>query len=150
MILCGVVISVVRHEKYNNDKTQGLSDKTMCVRIKIEDLAANAILELFMRAEKKGVRFDDLRRYGDCVVKILEESGEDAILMYSRESRQRLFSDYSAFFEPIPGNDGWDGIRLRDGVAPESLWYFRLRITARMLQAFCDNKAYEELIRFAA
>lgn len=127
----------------------------MCLRIGLEDLAANALIELLEREEKREVLFEDLRRYGDFVVRFLEHpksgKGEDVVLVYARDARQMLFSDYSAYFEPIVSDGINVGIRLRAWVGSSDLWSkFRARIPVRIMCAFMDDVAFNVLMRRAA
>lgn len=93
----------------------------MCMYIGIEDLAANALIGILARTpqkdgELKFVRFATLLDYGMAVIKKLKkDSGEEATLIYNRESNSMLFTDYSDFFERHTDDDGYDGIQLKKG-----------------------------------
>lgn len=55
----------------------------MCFYIGIEDLAANALIEILTKnSEKRFVSYEELENYGAEVVKFLCEKGEKAILFY--------------------------------------------------------------------
>ncbi len=100
----------------------------MCMYIGIEDLAANALIGILSRKHKnsempKFVRFATLIDYGMAVIdKLKKDSGEDAILIYNRESNSMLFLDYSDFFERHTDDDGYDGIQLREGKTVQDLF----------------------------
>lgn len=52
----------------------------MCFYIGIEDLAANALIEILTKnSEKRFVSYEELENYGAEVVKFLCEKGEKAI-----------------------------------------------------------------------
>lgn len=93
----------------------------MCMYIGIEDLAANALIGILASMPQKDgklkfVRFATLLDYGMAVIKKLKkDSGEDATLIYDRESNSMLFTDYSDFFERHTDDDGYDGIQLKKG-----------------------------------
>lgn len=93
----------------------------MSMYIGIEDLAANALIGILASMPQKGgklkfVRFATLLDYGMAVIKKLKkDSGEEATLIYNRESNSMLFTDYSDFFERHTDDDGYDGIQLKKG-----------------------------------
>lgn len=99
----------------------------MCMYIGIEDLAANALIGILACTSKKGgepktVRFATLLDYGMAVIKKLKKNGGgEATLIYNRESNSMLFTDYSDFFERYTDNEGYDGIRLREGKTEHDL-----------------------------
>ena len=96
--------------------------------IGIEDLAANALIGILARTQKedgrpKFVRFSTLLEYGMAVIKKLKkDSGEEATLIYNRESNSMLFTDYSDFFERRTDDDGYDGIQLRQDKTEHDLF----------------------------
>ena len=72
----------------------------MCFYIGIEDLAANALIEILTKnSEKRFVSYEELENYGAEVVKFLCEKGEKAILILSRDCTEAMFRNYSDFFE---------------------------------------------------
>ena len=100
----------------------------MCMYIGIEDLAANALIGILAcTCEEVGrpkfVRFATLLDYGMAVIKKLKkDSGEEATLIYNRESNSMLFTDYSDFFERHTDDEGYDGIQLRVGKTEHDLF----------------------------
>ena len=127
----------------------------MCVYIGIEDLAANALIALLDRALKEKssacqrfVPFSQLLALGTIMVERFKEKGEDAVLIYSREANERLFADYSAFFE-FRAVSGEEGVYLKEGVGVDDLWvFFRSTITMRMMEVF--DEAMREWLDAAA
>ena len=115
----------------------------MCVYIGIEDLAANALIALLDRARLENrdesprfVKFSQLLSLGTIVVKRFKEEGEDAVLIYSREANEKLFADYSRFFE-FSVQNGEEGVLLKDNIEVDDLWvFFRSTITMRMMAVF--------------
>lgn len=95
----------------------------MCYYVGIEDLAANALIELIKRKEKSFVSFKEIEAYGAKVVELInKESNEEAVLILSREDTNALFRNYSNFFERKTGKGtGEDGIQLKEGVKIEDL-----------------------------
>ena len=72
----------------------------MCVYIGVEDLAANALIEL-LKKQKRFVSYSELENYGAEIVRFLFKKGEKAILILSRESTNALFRNYSEVFAQI-------------------------------------------------
>ena len=50
------------------------------------------------------------------VVNKLTSKGEEATLIYDRESNSMLFRDYSDFFERKTDVEGYTGIQLKEGI----------------------------------
>ena len=68
--------------------------------IGIEDLAANALIEILTKnSEKRFVSYEELENYGAEVVKFLCEKGEKAILILSRDCTEAMFRNYSDFLK---------------------------------------------------
>ena len=132
----------------------------MCIYIKIENLAASAIFELWNRdleketnASPKPVMFSTLTKYGDCVVEILRNSikDEEFIRISSRASKLKFFNDYSKYFEPFEENGEWIGVKLKDGITPgEVMEMFVCNTAIVVMQALYSNKALEVLFNAVA
>lgn len=122
----------------------------MCMYIGIENLAASALIKLLAWDSKnKFVKFSDLIDYGTEVVKILNAKREEAVLVYSRESSELLFSDYSEFFK-LDTVDGWEGVRLQDGKTVKDLWAkFLSSASVKLMAALDDEKAIQALRKAA-
>lgn len=79
----------------------------MCYYIGIEDLAANALIEILRVKKEKDshnfrVTLRDLENYGEAVVKYLNKNNyEKAQLVLSRAYTSNMFRNYSDFFEEI-------------------------------------------------
>lgn len=113
----------------------------MCVYIGIEDLAANALIELLGKDKSNTkVSFKALEDYGNAVVNYINgENGERAVLVLSRDRTNRFLHDYSDFFELYTNSDG-EGILLKEGKNIEDLWSkFRSYLTFDMLSAFVNK-----------
>lgn len=98
----------------------------MCMYIGIEDLAANALVSILSRGQLAFespvfIRFSVLLDYGMAVVKKLTANGEEATLIYDRESNSMLFRDYSDFFERKTDDEGYAGIQLKEGIKGEDI-----------------------------
>ena len=120
----------------------------MCVYIGIEDLVANALIELVENKHKGEVLFRELDEYGAMVVKFLnEEDNEEAVLLLSTERTNAFLHDYTKFFVLYTADNGIDeGIRLRNGVSVDQLWdTFRSYLSADILSAFMNVEALKAL-----
>ena len=72
--------------------------------IGIEDLAANAFIEMIKKSANQPkktycVTLTELEAYGRKIVQYLEQRGEKAVLMLSRDNTDAFFRDYLDFFE---------------------------------------------------
>lgn len=118
----------------------------MCFYIGIEDLAANALIELLQKEENRSfITYKELERYGTQVVSLLSERGEKAVLLLSRENTNAMFRDYSEFFEE-DSYDGNEGIRLRTGKSRKDLIVqFRGYLALDVLMALVDERSVSAL-----
>lgn len=117
----------------------------MCIYIGIEDLAANALIELVERSEKREVLFRELDEYGAEVIKYLNDRQQQAVLVLSKERTNDFLYDYSDYFELFSrGMD--EGIRLKEGIAVSQLWEkFRGYLSVSVMMAFMDNVSIKAL-----
>ena len=118
----------------------------MYIYIEIEDLVANALIELVEKNDRREVLFRELDEYGARVIDILNSDGKtNAILVVSRESQMALLEDYSNMFEPFE-KDGALGIRLKDGVTSIDLWKrFCASLSLKVIRAFQTQQAKQAL-----
>ncbi|WP_156831333.1 hypothetical protein [Desulfitobacterium sp. PCE1] len=114
--------------------------------IGIEDLAANALIELLEKGDCRRVDFETLVKYGHAVISVLRENGDEATLLLSKEYRNELIRNYSDFFEIIHNEQKNDAIVLREGKTVEDLRNrFRAFLTLDCLRAFTNSKSLAEL-----
>lgn len=115
----------------------------MCVHIRIEVLAASAIIGLIKCTGKKFVSFKKLDEYGVKVAQKLQSENETAYWVYSREQVDAMFADYTDLFERSE-EDGFEGIRLRDNVSSEDLIKrFILQLTKKLELVLMDPEVLE-------
>ena len=116
----------------------------MCAYIGIEDLAANALIEILnnKQNEEEGfVSYSVLEEYGLEVVKLLSEKGKDAVLILSREETRKMLRNYSDIFVECVVN-GQMGIALKDSVTVEDLIVkFRGYLSFEVLLAFMSERS---------
>ena len=107
--------------------------------IGIEDLAANALIQVLQKGERF-VSYMELEQYGNRVVQYIQHSGEKAVLILSRESTHAMLHNYSAFFAEQLEN-GARGIMLRDGrTVDELIDQFQGYLALTVLEAFVAEK----------
>lgn len=116
----------------------------MCYYIGIEDLAANAMIEILEKKQRDGNAIDtplsvtlrDLEEYGTEVVRYINQKTEEkALLILSRTSTVYMFRNYSDFFEET--DEGESAIRLREGKTVDDL-----KVKFRTYKAFDLINAY--------
>lgn len=118
----------------------------MCFYIGIEDLAANAMIEMLKKGGRRFLTYSKIEMYGTEVVQILKENGEKAVLILSRENTDALFKNYSEFFEEGEQN-GKRGIKLKDDKQEEDLIrQFRGYLALDVLLAFMNQRSVQVLV----
>lgn len=110
----------------------------MCFYIGIEDLAANALIEILQTKKgnlsKYSVTYAELENYGTEVVHHLNQQGEEAVLIFSRESTSFMLRNYSDFFEEIAEGTA---IALREGkTVSDLIKRFRTYLAFDVMMAF--------------
>ena len=117
----------------------------MCIYIGIEDLVANALIELVEKSKKREVLFRQLDAYGTKVIGYLNANHKPAALSLSRESTDEFLYEYSEYFELF--SKGMDeGIRLRKNVLVDQLWKkFRGYLTVEVMLAFMNEDSVSAL-----
>lgn len=109
--------------------------------IEIEDLVANALIELFERFDKKSISFQTLSQYGDIVVKHLVRNNKEVIAMYTRDKTVQFFRDYTDFFDVDE-----IGITLKNGISVQDLKdKFRYNMAFDVFLAFVSEEAVRVL-----
>lgn len=121
----------------------------MCFYIGIEDLAANALIEILKTKEDNlsqyTVTYAELEDYGAEVVHYLGKKGEKAVLILSRESTSLMLHNYSDFFEE---KEAGTAIALREGKTVSDLIVrFRTYLEFDVMMAFMDDRTVQVLKR---
>lgn len=119
----------------------------MCKFIGFENIAANALIELFEKFGQRVVSFETLVRYGGKVALYIEENtGEKPILLFSRKYQYDLVESYSDYFSMDFDAPGQSTVTLRENVKIETLENnFRWSMSMNYVQAFLSNEAIQEL-----
>lgn len=117
----------------------------MCMYIGIEDLVANAIIELVERSHRNEVLFSEINRYGATVVQLLSKNENKAVLILSKERTTAFLNNYSDFFE-LYTTELEEGIRLKENISVSQLWEkFRGYLSVDVMMAFMDDRSIAEL-----
>lgn len=117
----------------------------MCAYIGIEDLAANALIEILDSINGRFVSYKELEDYGMEVVRLLSTKGEKAVLILSREDTRKMLRNYSDLFEEA-SQDGVSGIRLKENVNSDQLIEkFRGYLALDVLLAFMNKESIKKL-----
>lgn len=118
----------------------------MYIYVGIEDLVTNALIELTKQHIRK-VSLNTLIDYGTTIVKLLSQSGQDAILLVTKESTYDFVHDYADFFS-IVSYDGTEYIELRGGITNADLrQQFRKNLTVDIAKAITRQETVDVLKR---
>lgn len=112
------------------------------MRIGIEDLVANALIELVDNDENnREVTYSQLNMYGAVVIETLNAKNEEAVLIISKERTNAFLHDYSDFFQVRVNSNNEKCIALIEGKTTDELRkLFRGYLSLDMLMAFiCEN-----------
>jgi len=118
----------------------------MCRFIGMEDVVANALIELIDSKGCRRVNTKQIMEYGVLIVRYLMKNGEQAVLLISRDYTSEFIYNYSDFFEiSVQGNDEY--ISLKDSKTVEDLRAcFRACISPDYLEAFISEQSLAVLI----
>lgn len=115
--------------------------RMVVMKIGIEYIAANALVELYENSKQNYVSIEDLRNYGITVKEILKDNNIEAILLMSDYYLIQFVHNYSDMFEVFN-----EKIYKKDNVTCDDI---RERIIAYMkmdlLMAMVDKKSLEVL-----
>lgn len=115
--------------------------RMVVMKIGIEYIAANALVELYENSKQNYVKIEDLRNYGITVKEILKDNNIEAVLLMSDYYLIQFVHNYSDMFEVVD-----EKIYKKDNVTCDDI---RERIIAYMkmdlLMAMVDKKSLEVL-----
>ena len=114
--------------------------------IGIEDLVANALIELVEKTGNRTVSFSQLNKYGDAVIAKLKADDMDVTLIYTRDSTEQFFHDCSNIFT-VNETTSDIQISLNDNI-PTSLLRkkFRINLALHLLSAVVSPEALNVII----
>lgn len=110
--------------------------------IGIEDLVASALIEQIRREKtRRRVSLKTLADYGAVIVKILSNSGQNAILLLTRESTYEFVHDYADYFF-ITEDDGVEYIELKKTIKLKDLRrQFWKNLTVDLAKALTESES---------
>lgn len=120
----------------------------MCYYIGIESLVVGALVEMLQRDEsQRSLSYATIEKYGNAVVKVLEDQNEEAVLVLSRANTRGFIMDCSDIFH-VEDPDSPDGrIVLREGVGPRELARrFAGRMPLAIINALADERSVHALL----
>lgn len=119
--------------------------------IGIEDLVANALIELLNASKESKVSFRALDEYGVAVVSALRANGDDAVLLLSRDRTRGFIKDCSDLFDVDDPEDRNGCISLKSGVTENMLIErFCVTISIPVLRAMSAEGPVNALLQAAA
>lgn len=114
--------------------------------IGIEDLVANALIEIVEKTNKREVSFEKLQEYGAVIVRTLKATNKEALLMLSRESTNEFIHNCTECFSLRDEENGNSFIVLNDGVTTDALReHFMINLSLNVLLAFINNNSLRVL-----
>ena len=114
--------------------------------IGIEDLVANALIEIVEKTSNRTVSFSQLNKYGEAIIAKLKTEKVDATLIFNRDTTDQFFHDCSNLFT-ISENDKDISITLNENVSTSYLRKrFRVNLALHMLSAFVSDDAIKTII----
>lgn len=117
----------------------------MCYYIGIEDLVANALIEIVEKTSKRDVSFKQLNEYGAAIIEKLKLCQKEVTLIFTRDKTNAFFHDCSEYFTIKDMQDDVI-ISLKDGVSTDVLrQQFRVNISLTLLKAFVAKDAVSVL-----
>lgn len=120
----------------------------MCKFIGIDDLAANALIELIDSNKSPVVSFKSLSAYANAIIRILkDEQDEEVVAIYSRDSRDRFLRNYSDLFSLCDMN-GEMAIKFIGTSTDEIRRNFRTALKVDWIVAF--RRAAKEVFQIVA
>lgn len=113
--------------------------------IGIEDLVANALIELVEKTGNRTVSFSQLNKYGNAIITKLRASDLDVTLVYTRDKTEQFFHEYSDIFTTNEDESDIE-ITLNDNISTAYLRKkFRINLAVHVLSAFVSPEAVKTI-----
>lgn len=118
----------------------------MCYFIGIEDLVANALIELVEKTGNRTVSFSQLNKYGKAVIAKLKKDDMDVTLIFTRDATDQFFHDCSDIFT-INETTTDVQITLNENISTKYLRQkFRINLALNLLSAFVAPDAVNVIL----
>lgn len=111
------------------------------MKVGIEYVAANALVELYETSNKNYVSFEDLRKYGIEIKKVLKDNNIDAVLLLSDYDLIRFAHNYSNLFEVVEDKIFMKETTTCAMIREQIISYMKMDLLLAML----DEKSLEAL-----
>lgn len=120
----------------------------MCIKLNMEDLVANALIELMENKSRRKVSLNQLELYRDNIIKMFKRQKKDVVVSISDDSTDRLLSMYSSFFY-LRETEKERYIYLKDGKDEYDLRRnFRSYLPLDMIEVFYNENVLKPLFHF--
>lgn len=119
----------------------------MSTFIGIETVVMNALIEAFEKREVCELSFDDIVFYGKAAERIYQrDTGEDAILLLSREDQVSMMESYPQYLDMSAYMER-GAFRLRENVPIDEIKeLFRWSLNVNLYKAFTSPDAVQGLL----
>lgn len=118
----------------------------MSVYIKIEDLAANALIELVERKQERDISLSQLWEYGMAIVSELNhDTGDEYVCIFSRDAVDSFVHDYTDFFDIKDKGDERYISKKRNVSLDDLKNAFRSYLSIDMLVAFVSVNSLRKI-----
>ncbi|MCL1913450.1 MAG: hypothetical protein FWG10_06185 [Eubacteriaceae bacterium] len=108
----------------------------MPIFIEIQDLAANALIELLNHEHKPEVKFDALVEYGQRVIDALRSQGTLAFFQFPLNGPIQIPEKHARYLEISFDSNGEKLVRLKEGATIGDLWPIRVAMPLNCVDAF--------------
>jgi hypothetical protein len=117
--------------------------------LKMEDLAANALIELIKNKGESKVAFKQLESYGNTIVELLNSEGKDAIMPISECDIKHFLHKYSDFFElKDEGSESYICLKGDKNIS-DLRGSFRAYVPLEIMPFFSNRKSLEPLLGYS-
>jgi hypothetical protein len=114
--------------------------------LKIDDLAANALIELIKNNRESKVSLSQLEAYGTAIVSLLHDDGKDAAMAISQYTIDQFLNLYADFFTlQEEENDSYVYLK-KDKSITDLRRSFRAYVPLEILPVFSNEKSVESLL----
>lgn len=112
-----VIRKIISNKREELTSKNLFKKNAMYTFIRIEYLAANALVELYEKNRTSSISFENIIKYGISVEEILNKNADTkAILLYSNIYAKEFAHDYSNLFEVTE-----EEIKIKDGVSIDQI-----------------------------
>lgn len=118
------------------------------IRIHIEDIVANAFIEIARIDHRRFITYKALEVYGHAICEQFNKEHKDKHMIQEldRYRTQYFLEEYSEWFKQIETDKG-TGIQMNENITVDMLWdKFRSYLTFDMLKAFMNEECTFKIV----